>query len=361
MRAGTKARRNAMIFEITNSGVGRHSVCWQHHDYSLKVLQEVFVDDSWFAYVCSLDPCRACLDSGKEQPNPECRLCDDWRDEKTWIKANPGLGKILPVEYLREQVTEAINRPGKENIVRRLNFCQWTEQSVRWLSMTQWDECNHGPINPISLKGRPCYGGLDLAKVSDLSAFVLLFPPIEEETEWLVLCWFWVPKDDITRRSEKDRVPYDVWERQKFLLSTPGNVTDFAFIREKIIELAGEFDIKEIAFDRTFAGEIVQELQAEGLTMVQFGQGFYSMAAPTAELERMVKGGTLSHGGNPILRWNASNVAVAADPAGNMKPDKEKSTERIDGIVALCNALGRAIVQPIEQGSVYEERGILSV
>lgn len=355
MRAGTKARRNALLFEITNSGVGRHSVCFQHHDYSIKVLQEIFVDDSWFAYVCTLDPCPACEAAGKDQPNDECVKCDNWRDEKTWAKANPGLGTILPVEYLREQVNEAINRPGKENIVKRLNFCTWTEQSVRWLSMTKWDECNQGPLDPASLIGRPCYGGLDLAKVSDLSAFILLFPPKDEDEPWKVLCWFWVPEDDIKDRSEKDKVPYDVWVRQKFVIVTEGNVTDYAFIQAKIVELASLYDIKEISYDRTFAGEIVQGLQNEGLTMAQFGQGFYSMAAPTAELERMVKSKHLSHGGHPVLRWNASNVSVAIDPAGNMKPDKEKSTERIDGISALCNALGRAIVQPIDPGSVYND------
>jgi phage terminase large subunit-like protein len=366
MRAGTKARRNALLFEITNSGVGRHSVCWQHHDYSTKILQEIFVDDSWFAYVCTLDPCLDCEAAGKDQPNDECEKCDDWRNEKTWGKANPGLGTILPIEYLREQVNEAINRPGKENIVKRLNFCTWTEQSVRWLSMTAWDECNHGPIDPGSLLGRECFGGLDLAKVSDLSAFVLLFPPKEEGEPWKVLCWFWVPEEDIKDRSERDKVPYDVWVRQKLIITTEGNVTDYTFIQAKIIELAGQYQIKEIAFDRTFGGEIVEGLKSEGLTMVQFGQGFYSMDAPTAELERMIKGRELSHGGHPVLRWNASNIAVSLNPAGSMKPDKVKSTERIDGIVALCNALGRAIVQPIDPGSVYNDPnarpgGLLSV
>lgn len=342
IRAGTKSRKNALIFEITNSGYDRNSVCWQHHEHSLRVLEGVIENDAWFAYVCSLDE------------------GDDWTDEKVWLKVNPGLGKVLPLKYLREQVEEAQGMPTKENIVRRLNFCEWTEQADRAIPLEWWDR-GAEPIDADSLKGRPCFGGLDLARVNDLSAFVLLFPPVEPGEKWKTLCWFWVPEDDIRDRAHRDRVPYDVWERQGLLNATPGNCTDFKFISAKILELAGAYDIKEVAFDRTFAGEIVQELQAEGLVMVQFGQGFMSMAAPTAELLRLVKGGELQHGGHPVLRWNASNFCVASDPAGNMKPDKERSAEKIDGLVALCDALGRAIIQPKIGPSPYATRGFLSL
>ena len=214
------------------------------------------------------------------------------------------------------------------------------------------------------LAGRECYGGLDLARVNDLSAFMLLFPPTRDAAlgdlagKWIVLSRFWVPEDDIRRRSRRDRVPYDVWRDQGFLTATPGNATDFAFIEAEIIALAGRFDLRELAYDRTFAGEIVQHLQDEGINLVQFGQGFLSMAAPTAELERLAVSRLLWHGGHPVLRWNASNVAVRHDPAGNIKPDKERSSERIDGIVALCNALGRAMLRDASAGrSVYQARG----
>ncbi len=342
IRAGTKGRRNALIFEITNSGWDRHSVCWAHHEYSLKVLEGVIENDSWFGYVCALDE------------------GDDWRDESVWLKANPGLGVTLPEKYLREQVAEAVGMPSKENLVRRLNFCEWTEQSTRAIPMAEWNKpAMREPVDPIALRGRPCFGGLDLAKVSDLSAFVLLFPPQEYGELWKVLLWCWVPKDDIGQRSLRDRVPYDVWERQGHIIATPGNTTDYTFIEAKILDLAGVYKIKEIAFDRTFAGEIVQGLQSEGLAMVQFGQGFLSMASPTAELLRMVKSGELQHGSNPVMAWAASNLSVATDPAGNMKPDKEHSSEKIDPIVALCNAIGRACVQPAKKQSVYETRGPL--
>lgn len=342
IRAGTKGRMNALIFEITNSGWDRHSVCWNHRELSLKVLQGIIENDAWFAYVCGLDE------------------KDDWKDEKVWKKSNPGLGVTIPMRYLREQVAEAVGMPSKENLVRMLNFCEWMEQSTRAIPMDEWDR-GAEEIDVASLRGRACFGGIDLARVCDLSAFVLLFPPVAASERWKVLCWFWVPEDDIGKRSHKDRVPYDVWAREEVISTTPGNTTDFEFIELRIIGLAGVYDIKEIAFDRTFAGEIIQGLQAEGLTMVEFGQGFLSMGAPTAELLRMVKAGELQHGGNPVLRWNASNLSVATDAAGSQKPDKEHSSEKIDGIVAICNALGRAMKQAKPEASPYSERGLIFI
>lgn len=332
MRAGTKGRRQALIFEITNSGYDRHSVCRQHHEYSEKVVAGIIEDDSWFAYVCGLDD------------------GDQWTDESVWPKANPNLGVSVTLKYLREQVREAQGMPAKQNVVRRLNFCEWTEQDERWLDMPVWDQGNEA-VEVSALRGRMCYGGLDLGRVNDLSSLVLVFPPVVPTSHWQVLVRYWCPKDDIERRSRKDRVPYDVWERDGLIITTPGNATDFAFIESEIVELAGVYDIREIAYDRVFAHEVVQNLMGEGLTMVPFGQGFLSMGAPTSELERLLIAGDLQHGGHPILRWNASNVTVAQDPAGNKKPDKARSTERIDGIVALIMALGRAMVQPIEQES----------
>jgi phage terminase large subunit-like protein len=268
--------------------------------------------------------------------------------------------------------------PAQQNAIRRLRLNEWTEQVTRWLDMGVWEE---GGLPATTdwrivkheleelegkLLGRECYGGLDLARVNDLSAFVLLFPPTLDDDlgtladKWIVLCRFWIPEDDILRRVRRDRVPYDVWRDQGFLTATPGNATDFAFVEKEIIELASRYDLRELSYDRTFAGEIVQHLQDEGLNLVQFGQGFLSMAAPTAELERLSVSRSLWHGGHPVLRWNASNVAVRHDPAGNIKPDKERSSERIDGIVAICNALGRALSRDVNAGrSVYESRGIL--
>jgi len=337
IRAGTKSRRNALIFEITNSGYDRHSVCWNHHEYSLKVLEDVIPNDSWFAYVCSLDD------------------GDDWRDERCWVKVNPGLGSIIQTKYLSELVEVAKGMPTQENLVRRLNFCEWTEQSVRAIPMEEWAR-GAAPIDAEALRGRSCFAGLDLARVNDLSALELLFPPVADGELWKVLSFFWCPEDDIGSRSLRDRVPYDVWARQGFLIATPGNTTDYGFIEAKVLELAGQYQIKGIGFDRTFAGEIVQSLMAENLNMVEVGQGFLSLAAPTAELLRMVKAGELQHGNHPILNWMASNLACATDAAGNLKPDKEHSAEKIDGISALDNALYLAGKAPVVGPNPWDER-----
>lgn len=344
VQANTKGRAQPLIFEITNSGYDRHSVCRQHHEYSLKVLDGIFEDDSWFAYVCQLDE------------------GDDWRtDEACWVKANPNIDVSLPREYLREQVREAKGMPAKESIVARLNFCVWTEQSQRWLDMRVWDACGES-FDVEALRGRACIGGLDLARVLDLSAFVLLFPPVEDAEPWKLLSWYWVPEENIGERVRRDRVPYDVWVRQGLLRATEGNTTDFDWIKADILELAKLYDIRDIGYDRTFAGELVNALVDEGLKLTEFGQGFLSMAAPTAELQRLLLSKQIAHGGHPILRWMASNVSVAQDPAGNLKPDKQRSGEKIDGIVATVMALGRAMHPENANSagaSVYETRGLL--
>jgi phage terminase large subunit-like protein len=365
LNTATGARRQPIIFEITTAGYDRRSICRQHHEFTVKALEGTIpteASDAWFGYI-------ATIDEG-----------DDWTNPDVWIKANPGLGVTVKVKDLTRQIDEAREMPAQQNAIRRLRLNEWTEQSTRWLDMGVWDEGGPSPSLPGAqlrseldalereLEHRECFGGLDLARVNDLSAFVLLFPPRAElqprvlADRWIALCRFWVPEDDIARRSRRDRVPYEVWRDQGFLTATPGNATDFAFIESEIIKLASRFDIREIAFDRTFAGEIVQNLQNEGLTLVEYGQGFLSMAAPTAELARLSVSRKLWHNANPLLRWNASNVSVRQDPAGNLKPDKERSIERIDGISALINALGRALMRDSKSGrSVYETQDLVFV
>ena len=343
MRAGTKGRRNPLIFEITNSGYDRKSICWQHHEYSEKVLAGSIENDSWFAYVAQLDACESCRDAGHMMANPGCPDCDDWRDEATWPKANPNLGVSIQKKYLREQVEEAKGMPAKQNIVLRLNFCVWTEQATRWLDMERWNACD-GEIDEAALVGRQCFAGLDLASTTDICALELYFPALEEGERAKVLSLFWVPADNIQARARRDRVPYDLWERQGLIAATEGNVTDYDVIRRDILFLAERFEIRELAIDRWNSTQLQTQLMGEGIAVVPFGQGFASMSAPTKELERLVLQRGIEHGGNPVLNWMASNVAVRQDPAGNIKPDKEKSTERIDGMVALIMAIGRATV-----------------
>jgi phage terminase large subunit-like protein len=355
LRAGFKGRRQPLGVEITNSGDDKRSVCYAHHEYSGKVLRGVTPNDTWFAFVCGLDPCEKCKTEGKEQPSDDCDQCDDWKDESVWPKANPNLGISIPLKYLRELVAEALGMPSKENIVRRLNFCQWVEGADRWLSVDMWDACKED-YSDADLLHQLCYGGLDLSSTLDLTAFLLYFPNARR-----VLAWFWVPKENVKRRVKLDRVPYDIWIRKKFIKATPGNVIDYDFIREDIKKLGEKFQIKEIGFDPWNATQLGTQLTTEGFEMVSMPQKMSHLAAPTKELETMIVGKKIHHDGNPVLRWCMSNVAVASDASGNSRPDKENSSERIDGAVALVDAIGRAIVHGDTGDSVYETRGVFSV
>lgn len=348
MRAGTKGRRQALIFEITNSGYDRHSVCYHHHDYSRKILEGILENDQWFAYICHLDVCQECRDAGKTLPS--CEKCDQWTDEKVWIKPNPNLDVSITSKYLREQVREAQGMPSKENIVKRLNFCMWTEQAVRWLPMDKWDGCK-GHVDKAILAKAACFAGLDLANTSDLAAMVLVFPDGEG---YKLLPYFWVPEDTVRVRSEKERIPYDIWVREGFIKATEGAVIDYDVIRRDVNELAEKYSIQEIDLDPWNATQIRAQLEADGFQVVEIRQGFQTMSAPTKELERLIRAQLIEHGGNPVLRWNASNVSVRTDPAGNLKPDKERSIEKIDGITALINALARAMTEPISTGRLME-------
>lgn len=326
MRAGTKKDPNALIFEITNSGYNRHSVCWQHRDYSRQVLEGSVKNDSWFAYVCALDE------------------GDDWQDEAVWPKVNPSLPDLPGYAYLREQVREAVGMPSKENIVKRLNFCIWTEQASRWIKAETWD-ANAGDVPDEELLGRTCFGGLDLSTTSDFTAFVLVFPM--DDGRFAVRCWFWLPEDSPRKESSLARQ----WIDRKFVQTTPGNIVDYAWIRRVIVECSTKYRIQEIAFDRWNATHLVTELREEdGANMVEMGQGFASMSAPSKEFERVHLAGNLLHGGHPVLTWMAGNVAAKQDPAGNIKPDKSASGDRIDGIVALIMALGRAQANLVSSG-----------
>lgn len=359
MRAGQKGRRQPLIVEITNSGHDRHSICWQHHEYSEKILKGVLTDDAWFAFITGLDPCPAHQAEGKLFPEDGCEACDDWRDPAVWPKANPNLGVSIPVEYLEGQVREAEGMPAIQNEVKRLNFCIWTEALTRWMDQAVWDE-GADPVDEAALAGRPCFAGMDLASTTDLATYVLVFPPDAEVSRWIVLPRFFVPEEGARIRGDRDRVPYLQWAREGHLALTPGNVVDYAFIRQSLRDDAERFSVQEVVFDRWNSSQLITELQDDGFTCVPFGQGFASMAAPCREFEKLVTGRQIQHGGHPVLSWCLSNTLVTRDPAGNMKPDKGKSTERIDGIVATLMGVGRGMLQ--ESGaSAYEDGGLFTV
>jgi len=260
----------------------------------------------------------------------------DWTDEKVWKKANPALGDFRSLEEMRTAAARAKEIPAQENTFRRLYLNQWTEQASRWIQMAAWDACRR-LIEPASLQRRKCYVGMDLSSTTDLTALVAVFP---DDDGFDVLCKFFVPKDNIAERARRDRVPYEQWKDQGYLIATPGNVVDYEYIRAALRDWDAQFDVQSICFDPWNATDLVTRLQEQdGFTCVPIRQGFASLSAPTKSLEKAILGRTLRHDGHPVLRWNISNISVESDPAGNIKISKKVSTERIDGAAALVNAV----------------------
>ncbi|NVN44835.1 terminase large subunit [Asaia siamensis] len=333
------AREQPLEIFMTTAGYDRHSICYEVHSYAVRV-RDGDIEDLSFLPV---------LFGASEE--------DDWTDPRSWAKANPSLGAAVQLEFLARECQSARERPGYQNTFKRLFLNIWTEQSSRWLDMDYWRACA-GPESPEALeerlKGRRCYGGLDLAKTRDFSAWAILFPPCEDDPLWYVLVRFWLPEKDLDQRARLDRTPYQLWANRGLIRITPGNTTDFRFIQAQILEDASTYQIVTTGVDRTFGGEIVQNLQDEGMDLAEVGQGFMSLAAPTAELERLILSEQIRHGGHPVLAWMASNVAVRQDPAGNLKPDKDKSGDKIDGIAATVNALFLAMNHEDEAPFVYE-------
>ena len=345
---GGAARRQPLKIIITTAGVDQESICHEYHDKAMQIMEGVQEDDSFFGYVKSAE--WAMRRAGKDE---EARQ-NVWKDEKVWREANPSLGETISLETFREDFQAALASPRLQNAFKRYRLNIWTEQEERWLDMEHWAACGLAPLDEDDLVGQPCYAGLDLASVSDLCAFILYFP-----LQQAVLPYFWVPRDAVSARTEKGDFGFAQWEGGGVLRVTEGNVTDYDVIRTDIAGLAERFDIQKIAVDRWNATQIMTQLQGDGFELVQFGQGFASMSAPSKELEKLVNGHALRHGNHPVLAWNARNVTTQEDAAGNIKPVKMKGKNKIDGIVALIMALGLSIAEPIKPKSVYETRGVL--
>lgn len=335
------ARMQPLYFLITTAGNNTESICYEVHQKALDIMSGRKIDPTFYPVIYG---------AGTDE---------DWTDPKVWKKANPSLGETIGLDKVQAACDSAKQNPGEENSFRQLRLNQWVKQSVRWMPMDKWDACAF-PVNPEELEGRVCYGGLDLSSTTDLTSFCLVFPPEDEYEPYYILPYFWLPEDTLPLRVNRDHVPYDLWERQGFIQTTEGNVVHYGFI-EKFIEKLGEvYNIREIAFDRWGAVQMVQNLEGMGFTVVPMGQGFASMSPPTKELMKLTLEKRLAHGGHPVLRWNMDNIFIRTDPAGNIKADKAKSTEKIDGAIACIMALDRAIRCGNDTSeSVYDTRGLL--
>lgn len=340
LETATGSRRQSLILAVTTAGFNRETICFNLHSYTQKVAEGSLEDDTFFGIIFSIDE------------------KDRWDYPKSWAKANPNLGVSVKFDDIERKVAKAKEIPAAQNGVRRLHLNEWTEQENRWLEMSIWDKVKDAEWNKSEIMYG--YGGLDLGSTGDIAALGMVFPLPDGR----VVCGarLWVPEDNIDKRVRKDRVPYNIWAEQGWLTLTPGNIIDYNFIHADIMELSESMNLREVAFDRWNATQLTTNLSEEGVTMVPFGQGYASMAAPTKEFETLLAGEKLLHGNNPVLNWMASNVAVREDPAGNRKPDKSASHEKIDGIVGIIMALGRLIVHDnVEPENPYANRGIVVV
>ena len=339
-KGSSDARQNPLHFIITTAGNDRHSIAYELHTKAVDILEGRRVDPTFYPVVYGL----------KDD--------EDWEDEENWYKVNPSLGYTVDIERLRDAYREAKQNPADEITFKWLRCNMWVSSTVAWIPDAIYMRGNE-PIDMDALAGRDCYAGLDLSSTGDITALVLIFPPRNEEEKYVLLPYFWIPEETIPRRVKANSVPYDIWEKQDYIMSTEGNVIHYDFIEKFIIYLSEKYHILEIAVDRWNATQMIQNLEGEGFTIVPFGQGFSSMSAPTKEFYRLLMEGRIIHGGNPVLRWMAGNVVIDTDPAGNIKVTKAKSKEKIDGIVAAIMALDRCIRQEGQSGSVYDERGLL--
>lgn len=350
LTAGTDyARRQQVVLVITTAGIyDKNSIWWRLRSKAQQVKAGIIEDPRFLPVLYLADPEK-----------------DDPADEELWKRVNPSIGQIFSLDKIRQDYNEA-----KQNPVDFQNFCRFRlnipiRQLSKWMPMDAWDKCA-GAVDAESLNGRRCFGGLDLSSKIDLAAFVVLFPPEDPECLWYVLCRFYCPEEGIRKRSMSDRVNYDIWQKQGFLTSTPGNVIDYAWIEKDVYEAAQLYNLREIGFDSWNAQATATRIQEKlnptndknGFQMVEMRQGAKTFNEPMKDCLVHVMTGKIRHGGNPVLRWCADNLVVRKDANGNLAPDKEKATEKIDGMVALFDAWGRAMFGAADQSSVYETHGI---
>ena len=336
------ARTQPLYFFITTAGNDTNFICYEIHSKAKDILEGRKIDPTFYPviYGASED--------------------EDWTSIDVWQKANPSLGITFGLDKVQDACNSAKSNVAEENSFRQLRLNQWVKSESRWLSMTKIIACRE-EFDERDLFERVCYAGLDLSSTTDLTAFVLVFPPRSDEEKYFVLPYFWLPEETIPLRVSRDHVPYDVWQKQGYFNTTRGNIVDYEEIEQFILKIAERYKLESVSYDRWNATQLSQNLADEGITMIQFGQGFSSMSPPTKELERLILGRKIAFNDNPVLMWNFDNLVVEIDAAGNIKPSKKKATEKIDGCVALIMALDRALRCSGVNKSVYDERGLLFI
>jgi phage terminase large subunit-like protein len=356
LRAGTKFRRQALIFMITNAPADRTGVCSQYMDYAMKVANDNLQDDSFFGYVAGLD---------KDD--------DPFMDEDCWAKANPSLGVTFQHKYLREQVTQARGMPGKEALVRRLNFCQPTDANEHFIGSDLWDRAQRDFDDEL-VRGMPCWLSLDLSSKRDLTSLSACW---REESRYYLRNWFWTPKDTLKERERTDNVPYDSWVRQGFLNAEEGRIIDKEHVARFVQQLVQEFDVRALVYDQAQIEDFIKacdnigfdvwryegkdQPEGQGLKLIRHGQGFagynseHTMWMPRSvnDFEECIIKDNLNVKPNPVLTWNAASAVLLSDPSGNRKWDKRKATGRIDGIVSASMAVAAAHQSEMSTGKSF--------
>lgn len=316
------ARRQPIEFMASTAGLRGVSFGSDFYDHCTAVLAEPGIDPSLLVVIFA---------AGDD---------DDWAAAETWAMANPGLGTTVKRSYLDEECAKARRNPRLENDFRRYHLNQWVGQDTRWLQMSVWDRCASVDWRDEShLAGRPAYGGLDLSATRDITALVWVFPPVEDDPVYHVRCRFWLPGETLDERVLRDRVPYDRFAALGALVKTAGNAIDQQVIQRQIMADVEAFDVQHLGYDPWSMKLLAVALYGDGVPVVSVRQGFVTLSSPAKHLETLLLRGEIDHGGHPVLRWMAQNVAVVTDPAGNIKPAKNRSSEKIDGIAALVTAL----------------------
>lgn len=320
------AREQPLALYFTTAGCDRTSLAWHLHRYADGVDACTVDDPSWL-----IERHAAAAD-------------DDWRDPNVWTRVHPGLGTIIDRSFIELECRRAEETPAFVDTFRRLYLNVWTDGASRWLDMARWDACGLRRVDPRTLIGRPCRAGLDLSSTTDLTALVLVFA--NPDGSYTLLPFAFCPNNSIEESSRRDRVDYRQWRDQGYLIATDGNIVDHAAVRLKILELARLYRIEELGFDRWNASMLVNQLLADGINCVPVSQVSSAMTAPAREFERLIANGKLRHGDHPVLRWCAGNVIAEQNAAGEIRPSKQRSTERIDLISAALMGLSRHIYNP---------------